>query len=317
MSADDPRRDTAELARLLPAPAERDLPAGRQHTLKEHLMSELRLAGSPPAGRPATRRRRTPAIVIAAATAAALAAAVVLTLLPGNTSGASPAAMRLLAKIATAAARQPSPPVRDSQFWYIKSWVAYLVCNGGSGNNCVLEKPHERQIWLSVSNLCVTGLLHEDGQDTPLAENTSCPDRGHMNAPTYRFLQSLPTDPRALLSLIEREMAGQQPRPEEAFTTIGDLLREAIAPPRVSAALYRAAALIPGVTVVADATDAVGRHGVAVAMTSQGVRSEWIFSRQTLQYLGERDINIANGATAGEAAVLQRAFVNHAGQIPG
>src|SRR5258707_15126872 len=160
MNADDPRRkDVAELARLLPAPAERDLPAGRQHTLKEHLMSELRLPASPPAGRPATRRRRTPAIVIAAATAAALAAAVVLTLLPGNTSGASPAAMRLLAKIATAAARQPSPPVRDSQFWYIKSWAAYLVCNGGSGNNCVLEKPHERQIWLSVSNLFVTGLL--------------------------------------------------------------------------------------------------------------------------------------------------------------
>src|SRR5260370_9256545 len=105
-------------------------------------MMNLRLAGCPPEGSPATRRRRTPAIVIAAATAGALAAAAVLTLLPGNTSGASPAAMRLLAKIATAAARQPSPPVRDSQFWYIKSWVAYLVCNGGSGTNGVLEKPH-------------------------------------------------------------------------------------------------------------------------------------------------------------------------------
>ena len=107
------------------------------------------------------------------------------------------------------------------------------------------------------------------------------------------------------------------PRPEEAFTTIGDLLREAITPPRVSAALYRAAALIPGVTVVADATDAIGRHGVAVAMTYQGVRSEWIFSKQTLHYLGEHDINLANGSTTGETAVLQRAFVNHAGQIPG
>jgi hypothetical protein len=49
----------------------------------------------------------------------------------------------------------------------------------------------------------------------------------------------------------------------------------------------------------------------------QGVRSEWIFSEQTLHYLGERDINIANGSTTGEAAVLQRAFVGHAGQIPG
>ena len=71
-----------------------------------------------------------------------------------------------------------------------------------------------------------------------------------MHDPTYRFLQSLPTDPHALLNLIEREMQGQQPGPEEAFTTIGDLLGEAIAPPRVSAALYWAAALIPGVTVV-------------------------------------------------------------------
>ena len=154
--------------------------------------------------------------------------------------------------------------------------------------------------WIPVDGSCLAGE----------------PDRGSVHDPTYRFLQSLPTDPHPLLSLIEREMQGQQPRPEEAFTTIGDLLREAITPPQVTAALYRAAALIPGVTVVADATDAIGRHGVAVAMTSQGVRSEWIFSKQTLQYLGERDINIADGTTNGIAAVLQRAFVNHAGQLP-
>ena len=171
MNADDPRRgDVAELARLLPAPAERELPAGRQHTLKEHLISELRLAASPAAGRPATRRRRMPAIVIAAAGAAALAAALVLALLPANTPGASPAAVRLLAKIATAAARQPAPPVRNSQFWYIKSWVAYQGCNRpattAASKPAILEKPHERQIWQSVSNLCVTGLLREYGQDT-------------------------------------------------------------------------------------------------------------------------------------------------------
>jgi hypothetical protein len=321
MNADDPRgRDLAELARLLPAPAERELPASRQHALKEHLLSELRLASSPPAGRPATRRRRKPAIVIAAAGAAALAVATVLALLPGNTPGTSPAAARLLAKIATAAAQQPSPPVRDSQFWYIKSWVSNLVCNGGSGNNCVLEKPQEAQIWQSVSNLCVTGLLRQNGQDTPLKFSSNylhCPYRGGVHDPSYRFLQSLPTDPHALLSLIERQMQGQLPRPEEAFTTIGDMLGGAIAPPRVSAALYRAAALIPGVTVVPDATDAIGRHGDAVAYTFRGIRTEWIFSKQTHLYLGNRDVNVANGSSAGVSAVLQRAFVDHAGQIPG
>lgn len=266
----------------------------------------------------APRRRGTVAL-IAAATAAGLAVAA-LTLMPGNTSGASPAAMQLLAKIATAAAAQPNPPVRDSQFWYIKSWVSYQDCNGGSGNNCVMERPHERQIWQSVSDQCVTGLLREDGQDTPLSFSSNylhCPYQGGMNDPTYRFLQSLPTNPRVLLSLIEQEMQGQQPRPQEAFTTIGDLLGEAIAPPAVSAALFRAAALIPGVTVVANATDAIGRHGVAVAMISGGVRTEWIFSKQTFQYLGERDIDIASGSTTGESAVLQRAFVDHAGQTPG
>jgi hypothetical protein len=70
------------------------------------------------------------------------------------------------------------------------------------------------------------------------------------------------------------------------------------------------------VTVAPDATDAIGRHGVAVAYTFRGIRTEWIFNKQTLRYLGERDINIANGATTGKAAVLQCAFVDHAGQIP-
>lgn len=320
MNTDDPHGgDLAELARLLPAPAERELPAGRQHVLREHLMSELRLA-SPPAARPATRLRRKPAIVIAAAGAAALAAAIVLALLPRNTPGTSPAATRLLAKIATVAAAQPSPQVRNSQFWYIKSWVSNLVCNGGSGNNCVLEKPHEAQIWQSVSNLCVTGLLREDGQDTPLKFSSNylhCPYQGGVHDPTYRFLQSLPTDPHALLGLIERDMQGQLPRPEEAFTTIGDLLGAAIAPPQVSAALYRTAALVPGVTVVPDAIDTIGRHGVAVAYTFRGIRTEWIFTKKTFRYLGARDVNVATGSSAGVSAVLRRAFVDHAGQIPG
>ena len=322
MNADDTRGSfTGELAWLLPAPAAREIPEGRRHALKEHLVSEIRLADSPPTGWPATRRvRRKPSIAIAIATAGAAAVALALTLLPGSANSASPAAVRLLAKIAIAAAAQPTPAVRDSQFWYIESWVAYQVCQGGSGTNCVVAKPHERQIWQSVSNQCVTGLLREDRQDTPLTFSSNylhCPYRGDVHDPTYRFLQSLPTDPHALLSLIEREMQGQLPRPEEAFTTIGDLLGEAIAPPQVSAALYRAAALIPGVTVVAGATDAIGRHGIAVAFTYQGTRTEWIFSKQTFLYLGERDVNVANGSVTGESAVLQRAFVDRAGQLPG
>ena len=68
---------------------------------------------------------------------------------------------------------------------------------------------------------------------------------------------------------------------------------------------------------VPDATDAIGRHGVAVAYTYQGIRTEWIFSKKTFRYLGNHDVNVTNGSSAGVSAVLQRAFVDHAGQIPG
>jgi hypothetical protein len=226
--------------------------------------------------------------------------------------------VRLLAKIAYRAGQQAAPQVRDSLFSYIKSWVASSVCAGATGR-CVLEKPHEGQIWQSVSNLCITGLVRADGRDTPLVFTTNylhCPYQGGVHDPTYRFLQSLPTDPHALLDLIGREMQGQLPRPEEAFTTIGDLLGAAIAPPRVTAALYRAAALIPGVSVAGHAVDAIGRPGVAVAFTFHGIRTQWIFSRQSLQYLGSRETNVTDGSAFGASAVLQRAFVNRPGQVP-
>jgi hypothetical protein len=321
-----------EIAALLPSMAAERLPEGRKQLLREHVMTEIRSAQAAADDVPATRQNRNQdrhrsrlrsrtlvAVMASAAMAGAGAATLVLT--RGGNTGASPAAVLLLDKIAVHASHQPTPAVTDSQFWYIKSWVAYSACDGNTGK-CTLEKPHERQIWQSVSDAC-QGLLREDGQDTSLAPTAigngpqpTCPQRGAVNDPTYRFLQSLPTDPHALLTLIYQQMQGQQPQPEEAFTTIGDMLHEAIAPPEVSAALYRAAALIPGVTVVPDATNALGHHGVAVAFEAQGVRMEWIFDKQTFQYIGEDDINVADGSTNGESAIMQQAFVNHEGQVP-
>jgi hypothetical protein len=114
---------------------------------------------------------------------------------------------------------------------------------------------------------------------------------------------------------------GHGPGPDqEAFVTIGDLLRTTIAPPKAAAALYRAAALIPGVTLIPDATDAAGRPGVAVGRIGPGVdggiRDELIFSRATLQLLGERTVIARTGATTEASAIVARAFVDHYGQIP-
>jgi hypothetical protein len=339
------QRLIAELAESLPVPAERDLPAGRRETLKEHLMTELRQADHSEVHRErAGGRRRLVALTATAVAAVVAAAGLTLTALSGQHGlggGVLPAgntaAARLLDKIATVAARQPRLNVRDDQYMYIASedrWSATYVDSGGQ--RTAVEPLHKREIWLSVSNLCKPGLLIDPspGPATKLNDGagSSCPNRGSWGDPTYRFLQSLPTDPRTLLNMIyaATKGAGQSPD-QEAFTTIGDALREAIAPPDVSAALYRAAALIPGVRVVPRVTDILGQSGIGVQFARKVIQSPapgvpyretydpngpiWIFHPRTLLWMGENDGTL-HGKAMGEV-VLKRAIVDRLGQLPG
>jgi hypothetical protein len=342
------RAEIADLARLMPVPSGRDLPAGRRQILKEHLMSELRRADAtsqPPV--PAQLRRR-PRSLAAVAGAGALAVAVGVALganaLHTHTTTAVPSSGRagssttsaavLLAKIASAAASQPTPAVGNSEFMYIRSDVADTSDTIANGHETqAMDKLHERQIWLPVANICATGLLIEDGSSTPISPfaapqgktggspqvqtprpDVTCPSEGNLGDPTYRLLQSLPTSPAALLRKIE---AGNSAADDDAIGTIGSLIQETIAPPAVAAALYRAAALLPGATLISDAVNADGEHGIGIAWTSSnGNRNEWIFSRSTLQYIGDRVYNVSTGVVSGESAILQRAFVDKAGQLP-
>ena len=86
----------------------------------------------------------------------------------------------------------------------------------------------------------------------------------------------------------------------------------------MAAALYRVAALLPGATLVARATNAVGRPGIGIVWTNSRhqYRTEWIFDKTTLQYIGERDYDPTTGQLTGESAILQRAFTAKAGQLP-
>ncbi len=361
MSGNDFRgeQELTELARLLRAPAARDLPAGRQQVLKEHLMTELHRMDPTERPLPPELRRKRSYGLAAVAGAGVLAVAVAATAViaghgtsahpkaspsahgPGS-AGSPTAAVLLLARIADAAASQPAPTVRDSQFMYIRSEVAYEVDSIVNGHETsTMEKPHERQVWLPVANMCITGLLRESGSSTPLSPfpvvngkvqyptagqpsqsgglvpDFTCPSEGHLGNATYRLLQSLPTSPNALLNYLK---AGKKYTNDDPATEIGDLIREAIIPPAVAAALYRVAALLPGAVVVPDATNAVGQHGVGISWAGTGsarnYRTEWIFNKATLQYIGERDYNAKTGVVNGESAILQRAFVDKPGQLP-
>ncbi|MFD0573154.1 hypothetical protein ACFQ0T_32915 [Kitasatospora gansuensis] len=96
-------------------------------------------------------------------------------------------------------------------------------------------------------------------------------------------------------------------------------------PGKLAAALYQAAARIPGVVLVDSATDAAGRTGIAIARTNpaSGSRDEIIFDRTSYAFLGERSVQITEvsgvkpGTVTANTAVLKRAAADAPGVRPG
>ncbi|MGW2239716.1 CU044_5270 family protein [Streptomyces sp. NPDC001759] len=343
-----------ETQSLLPS-AERDLPAGRHQFHKEQMMAQihedLRTSSRTSATSPvAPVKRSNPFLrrtVLVPAAAFALAGAVVggLALTGGDTDGGKtslatgPAlttqvgvadakgAPQLLDRISLAAADTSAPTPHKGQYIYIASKVAdsYIRADGDK-REAVSNELHSRQVWNSL-----------DGRDGWLIEAGETSDKGitlKSDTPfsgAYNALAELPTDPDALLRRIYRESDANRdpevPRDQAAFVAIGDLLTESYPPADVSAALYKAAAKIPGVVSVDDAVDATGRHGVAIARENPvaGERTEWIFDKKTLRFLGERVVVVK--ATAGNplkvgtvthtSAITERAVVDAAKQVPG
>ncbi|MFJ3775563.1 CU044_5270 family protein [Streptomyces sp. NPDC090075] len=361
MTANASRNHPAEVdggaERLLSATA-RDLPPGRHQFHKERLMAQihdLQQTESTATAPAQERRRRFPRPVIALPlTAAALAAAVVagLTLSGGGGNGvqdygpalttslgvaSSKGVPQLLDQISLAAAKSSSsrPDVRPGQYIYIRSESAdTYVRHVGDTASLASHPLHTRQIWKSADG--TKGWLIDPAvNDSPEGETLSLPDeQGNtpeptLNGPSYDYLTQLTTDPDQLLAKIYKETKGQGNSPDQqAFTTIGDLLGESYPPAELYPALFKAAEKIPGVVVVDDSTDAVGRHGVAVARLDEtsGEREEWIFDKKTHVFLGERTVQVRKnsgddalitpGTILFTSAVMERSVVDGIRQTP-
>ncbi|MEU9359653.1 CU044_5270 family protein [Streptomyces sp. NPDC048301] len=332
-SADRPMHD--EIAAKLPVPPERDLPAGVHQRHKDKLMQLIdndRAATTTPRRHPRLR----PALLVPAALA--IAGALVITLATGsdapsdgNTGGGSliraqdpRGAVVLLDRIAAAAAQSGTKEVRADQFVYVRS---LQTGNVGKLNGEVKVTPAApREVWMSQQPgpQLRYGLIHQDGAYFPIEEGvpdgeTSEGTPEGIHRPTYNWLADLPTDPDTLLELLyaQTEPNDVTDANQAVFEAIGDLISETVLPPANAAALYKAAARLPGVTEVADAVDAKGRHGLGIARTDpfSSVRTTWIFDRSTLSYLGQRDTLAKTtfrgkaGALMGASAVLERAVV--------
>ncbi|MEU9133125.1 CU044_5270 family protein [Kitasatospora sp. NPDC048540] len=299
------------------------LPADRQRFLKEHLMSEIAAAETK-----ATRSRRGPVWLVAPLAVGALAAVTLVVpgrhhdgaSTPASSATATPApststtpsvtpapeptdAMGLLGRAAKAAASHTAPVARSSQFVYRRE-----IRDGAR------QSKSERKSWISVDGRS-EGLILDatmgDGR-TPwpaiLSDAPGAPKTAGFGTPTYEFVSQLPTDPQRLLQQVltadrSNTVAGISMTPklrnQIAFGDIQMIFQNISAPPAVAGALMEAAAKIPGTSVVADETDATGRHGVAVVGTNGTLRVSLIFDPTTGAFLGVREVLLSDLPPAG------------------
>jgi hypothetical protein len=303
--------------------------------LSRTVLSRTVLGKSRPLGR---RLAVTGVLAVALLTASTLR-------LWGAPPAASAQAAEILRLAAVAAERQPTLTAGPSQFIYVKSVETTASMTSGRGGRVtsVHMLTNLREIWNSASGTR-NGLLRQqprsgtapgrptgpwqtiplpgchDGQPEVVAgAATAMPGRC---VPQRADRTGLPTSAGAMLAYLYRTSHGQNPPAVEAFINAGDLIRESYVRPSALAALFAAAAQLPGVSVAHHAVNAAGQRGVAVQQTFRGISEQLIFNPRTYAFIGER--MVAVGASSGlrvgtildSTAILRLAVVDHAGQFP-
>ncbi|MFC8716625.1 CU044_5270 family protein [Kitasatospora sp. NPDC057198] len=279
---------------------------------RQQLMDGIAGRQSAPAGRGVLRSRR---VLVAAAMTMAITGGLVGTQIVGPGAGESSAeavsALNLAADaLADLAAKTPTP--RPDQFLYTE----VLHTTGSPKDTTVSEG------WRSVDGSKAgvyrsTGAYENSGQIDPY------PASGTILNSSYLELAKLPTDPDKLLAILDKDPAvlsdeqGNGTKHEVAvWGVVRDLIDGAV-PPAQEAALFRAAAKLPHISYVRQATDATGREGEAVSMVDPRVGAiQLILDRQTHTFLGERVLGKNDDAVQFNSALRRTAFVDQAYQQP-
>jgi hypothetical protein len=320
--------------------------------------ADEKAAAAPPATGPARWRRKRRWVAVVAPLAAAAAVAAVLTAGPGHqgrtADAARPApsaAATLLENAAAVVSRAPSVPVGHDQYVYVRSVVtgrdnplqAQWTDKQGRTHRQYARKPEKlarpesMQQWIAWSHDQAVGVAY--GDKAPEIYHLPAAGQGTISGGPSGFsspladLAALPADPAEAMRTIgaqlnhqladdENTQGGKRPlpfAPQLVFAYLGGMLAESV-DPQTTAFLYRVAAEIPHTTVVPDAADAAGRHGVAITIDGGGQdREEWIFDRTTYAFLGYRDVTVGDtvdgkaGSVLQATAVLRRAVVDRIG----
>jgi hypothetical protein len=142
-------------------------------------------------------------------------------------------------------------------------------------------------------------------RDAEAVERLRAPGGDFYSSPNIHaseHLDGLPRDPHQLLNHIYRSTIGQGPSPDgEALVWIADTLRSGAVPADLRAAMYGAAAMIPGVTVTEEQANLDGRAGVAIGRleTVNGIRQDLIIDPSTGMLIGERQVLVDGDPESG------------------
>ncbi|MEU6720485.1 CU044_5270 family protein [Nonomuraea sp. NPDC046802] len=248
------------------------------------------------APRPVRRLRRravTVGVLAALLTAVGLVvdpAGVVAPRVPGLVP---PAAHALLRRAADAAQTRSFTAPRPDQWVYLETRQSGLP-DAASGEVQTPSTPLETRVGRSWTRA--------DGKEVVLFEDgklVRSPTGGSMPPIDYATVSTLPTDPDALLTWMYANLGPSTGTDEEQQVTacrlLGSLIAQNLVPPAQEAAVYRAMAKIPVVTVNPGASDVEGRPAVGVACVEDGwVSHELLLDRSTSTYLGERTVAVAD-----------------------
>jgi hypothetical protein len=297
--------DREELIRLLPEMGDRELPGGRQRQLQEFVMSQIR----EDLGTPARRRVRTGAVVATTAFAAAAAVTAVVVTTSGGTAPSTPktpvgapvqqpvhlsAVAQTFEGAASYAAARPFTAPGPTQWIY----VANRNTADGSLQHDKGQAPVSvDRMWRRVDGTLMAGIVDGRFQQWPQESD-------------YPVLSTLPTDPKAILDHFRTKLANAPTRVpagprtprlsadqvnDYLFMQVSAALEDYVLPPAITAALWRAAALIPGVTQAPGTVSIGGRRLVAVGRVVDGWRFEQLLlDPRTHEFVGYRSVASRN-----------------------
>lgn len=251
--------------------------------------------------------------------AGAIAAALVLTNvvgLAGWRGGAEPAAAAVLHH---AAIETSDPVVGPGQYLEVSTHAVYSASSDVGTyletQNGQLYVPHDKNNdWVWVRDAGTVAKTFDASSKKAAAEDEGTGKGDTIRAPRGAFYNGtpvgftdLPRNPQQLLNYIYRTTLGQGVSPDgEALVFIADTLRTGTVPADLRAALYEAAAGIPGVEVINREANLDGRTGIALGRAEKdGVRQEIIIDPATGLLIGERQVvtrpDVINGVPAGTA----------------